>query len=158
MEDFPFIVLAPQIPEYTEERSAWADMRNAVIPLIRDVVSSREVDASRVYIMGTSLGGYGTWYYASSMNDVFAAAAPICGGGSTSIAKDLVNVPVWTFHGTEDDAVPYQGSVDLVNAVNEAGGNAKLTSFEGEGHGIWDQVYSDPAVYEWMLGYTKSAN
>ena len=155
VEDFPFIVLAPQLYEQTENRSAWPDKRIVLDPLIRDVVSSREVDASRVYIMGTSLGGYGTWYYAASMNDVFSAAVPICGGGSTSTAKDLVNVPIWAFHGTEDEAVPYQLSVDMVNAVNEAGGNAKLTSFEGMGHGGWDEVYHNPEVYEWMLSYHK---
>lgn len=155
VEDFPFIVLAPQLDEVTDDRLAWFERRFVLNPMIRDVVSSREVDEHHVYIMGTSLGGYGTWYYAGAMNDVFAAAVPICGGASTSTAKDLVNVPIWAFHGTEDEAVPYHLSVDMVNAVNDAGGSAKLTSFEGIGHGGWDEVYHDPAVYEWMLGYSK---
>ena len=155
VEDFPFIVLAPQLDGWSSQDTAWFEVRAPLEQLIRDVVSSREVDASRVYLMGTSLGGYGTWYYAGSMNDVFAAAAPICGGGSVSTAKDLVNVPIWAFHGTEDEAVPYHLSVDMVNAVNEAGGSAKLTSFEGMGHGGWDDVYHNPEVYEWMLGYHK---
>ncbi len=155
LEDFPFIVLGPQLHDTTERRSAWAEQEIVLDQLIRDVVSSREVDADRVYILGSSLGGYGTWYYAATMNDVFAAAVPICGGGSTDTAEDLVNVPIWAFHGVEDMTVLYSESVDMVNAVNEAGGNAILTSFEGEGHSAWDHVYNNPEVFSWLLGYTK---
>ena len=151
LESFPFITLTPNL----DDESGWIAYYKTLIDMIRDIASTPEVDESRVYLMGTSLGGYGTWLLASKYPDTFAAAVPICGGGSASLGEKLVTVPIWAFHGELDDAVPYKDSVDIVAAIKEAGGEAELTTFYGKGHGIWDQVYSDPAVYEWLLSHSK---
>ena len=158
LEDFPFIALTPNL----DDESGWSGYEKELMEMIRDVASTPEVDESRVYLMGTSLGGYGTWYLASKYPETFAAAVPICGGLEpisrvyfNKFITTLAAVPVWAFHGELDDAVPYQDSVDIVNALKDAGAEADLYTFVGKGHGIWNDVYSDPEVYAWMLSHTK---
>ena len=50
------------------------------------------------------MGGYGTWYTAMARPDLFAAIAPVCGGGMAWNA-DVLTMPVWAFHGTADNVV-----------------------------------------------------
>ena len=152
VSEYPFSTLTPNL----DDESGWISYYKTLISMITDIASTPEVDESRVYLMGTSLGGYGTWFLASKYPETFAAAVPICGGGEASLGAKLVDVPIWAFHGELDEAVPYEDSVNIVNAIKEAGGtDAKLTTFWGVGHGNWDQVYSDPEVYAWMLSHSK---
>ena len=57
------------------------------------------IDAKRVYVMGLSMGGYGTWDAVQRYPGRFAAAVPICGGGDAQGAKVMKNTPIWAFHG-----------------------------------------------------------
>jgi len=58
-----------------------------------------QVDPSRIYVMGLSMGGYGTWDAIQRKPDFFAAAVPICGGGDSSLAHKLTKLPIWAWHG-----------------------------------------------------------
>ena len=97
------------------------------------------------------MGGYGTWELAMSMPTYFAAIVPICGGGMYWNAAQLVNVPVWAFHGEKDDVVLCRESEVMVNAVNRFGGKAKLTLYPDCNHVSWNNVYESPEVFEWLL-------
>ncbi|MBQ7475174.1 MAG: S-layer homology domain-containing protein [Clostridia bacterium] len=152
IDDFPFVVLALHLKDVNDN---WTNHPKSVTTLIKEAVGWRGVDEKRVYLMGTSLGGEGTWFYAARTPELFAAAVPICGNGSLNDAKKLVDVPIWAHHGDLDDAMPYQNSVAMVDMINKAGGSAKLTTYYGEGHGIWSKVYSNPEVYEWLLSFRK---
>ena len=120
--------------------------------LVTEVTAYDSVDRSRVYLMGSSMGGYATWQLAMSMPTAFAAIVPICGGGMYWNAARLVNVPVRAFHGALDHTVLVEESVKMVDAVNKNGGNAKLTVYPNNGHDAWSDTYSNPEVYEWLLG------
>ena len=76
--DFPFIALSPQCPAGT----MWAAHYQTLKPLLDQVVTGYAVDEKRIYLTGNSMGGYGTWGMATAHPDLFAAIAPICGGGS----------------------------------------------------------------------------
>lgn len=43
----------------------------------------------------------------------------------------------------------------MVNAVNAAGGNAKLTIYEGIAHPSWVPVYCSPEVFAWLLSHRR---
>lgn len=146
LKEFPFITIAPQCCAKT-----WFDVFERLKRVISHVCNEPYADKERVYVMGTSLGGYGTWQVGISMPEFIAAAAPICGGGSPAMTSEMVNVPVWAFHGDKDDAVLLCESQNMVNFLNNAGGNAKLTVYEGMGHGIWPDVYAREDLYEWFL-------
>ncbi len=152
--DTPFIIVAPQC-KYGE---TWTERNYAevVILLIDMLKKDLRIDDQQIYITGLSLGGFGTWYLATRYKDVFAAAVPICGGGRTEWCRNLLNVPVWAFHGADDKVVPVENSERMVEAVNNFGGNAKLTIYPGAGHDSWSKTYSNPDVYKWMLEQKKS--
>jgi predicted peptidase len=101
------------------------------------------------------MGSYAAWQLGMSLPHVFAAMVPICGGGMYWNAERLKNVPVWAFHGADDTLVYPEESAKMVEAVNACGGNAVLTVYEGIGHTVWLDVYSDAAVFEWLLSHEK---
>jgi len=109
----------------------------------------------RVYLMGFSMGGYGTWQLAMSIPNMVAAIVPICGGGMYWNAGRLMNVPVWAFHGKEDALVYVEESEKMVRAVNKNGGKAKLTIYPECGHDSWSETYKNPEVFEWLLSKTN---
>ena len=119
--------------------------------LVKIAAESPEVDPERIYLMGTSMGGYGAWQLAMTMPEYFAALIPICGGGMRWNVSRLLQIPVWAFHGTKDPTIPMEESVLLVDELNRIGGDARLTRLEGVGHNCWDYVYAQKELFEWVL-------
>lgn len=144
--DFPFAVVAPLCTENT-----WFDLWERVMALVKYTSAAPWADSSRMYIMGASMGGYGTWQLGMSLPEYFAAMVPICGGGMFWNALRLVNVPVWAFHGGKDPVIPVAESRKMVDAVNAAGGNARLTIYPDNAHNAWSDTYSNPEVFQWLL-------
>ena len=126
-----------------------------IMALIDETVENYSIDQNRVYLTGLSMGGYGTWTIASSYPQRFAAIAPVCGGGQPYLARSLKNIPVWAFHGAMDSVVPLQQSQMMVDAVNRAGGNAKLTVYPEADHDSWTATYNNDELYEWLLSHSK---
>ena len=113
-------------------------------------------DRERVYVAGLSMGGYGTWSVLERYGDLFAAGVPICGWGNSAMGEELSRIPIWVYHGTDDTTVPYYCSLDMVNAIKNAGGRmVRLTSPEGVGHNAWDTALGTRETFLWMFGQTK---
>jgi len=90
-----------------------------------------------------SMGGYGTWDAIARFPDKFAAAAPLSGGGNLSSVNDIMDMPIWMYHGSGDGIVPDSGSIDMYNALNAAGGDPILSLIGGKGHSGWNEFYTD---------------
>jgi predicted peptidase len=154
-QQIPAIVVSPQCPA----NEWWTDAKHllALERLLDEVVTTYRVDEDRVYLTGISMGGYGTWALAGRQPARFAAAAPICGGGSAlPVARALRNLPIWAFHGDADPVVPVAESQRLVDAIGRAGGTvAKLTVYPGVGHDSWTRAYEDPALWEWLFAQRR---
>ncbi|MBQ3708600.1 MAG: phospholipase [Clostridia bacterium] len=158
------IVLAPQCPEdsqwvlvpwengnYSIEETPESPGLEALCLLIDECRDFYNVDDDRIYVTGLSMGGFGTWDLLSRHGARFAAGIPICGGGDPSYANLLKRIPIRTFHGSEDGAVPVAGTRAMFAAIRQAGGTLiDYTEFDGEGHGIWDKVYEDREVVDWL--------
>ena len=145
-DDFPFITIAPQCSSET-----WFDLFEQLKRLLIKTANESYTDPERIYGMGASMGGYGTWQIAMSMPEYFAAIAPICGGGMYWLAYRLVNVPAMAFHGALDDVVNPEESLKMVAAVNRNGGNAKVTIYPKNNHDAWSDTYRNPEVFKWLL-------
>ena len=152
LENFPFIVIAPQCPA----DSTWFDHFPALKSLYAEAATADFADPDRVYLMGLSMGGYGTWQLAMSCPEYTAAAVPICGGGMYWNAGRLKNVPIWAHHGDIDPTVYLTESENMVNAVNRTGGNARLTVYEGVAHPSWLKVYASQEVFDWLLSHKRA--
>lgn len=150
-QKFEFIIIAPQCPSGKLWSSEdWAGT------LLKDVEKKYRIDKSRIYLTGVSMGGGGTFDVAKLYPGTFAALAPLCAWASDTyqICK-LKNVPVWTFHGTEDHVVPISETEQKVKALRDCGGQVKYTRLKGEGHSI-HYVYNTDNEYrllEWMLSH-----
>ena len=151
-KQFPFVLVSPQCPAGFYWRG------NVIIGLIDQIVENYSIDTSRIYMTGKSMGGYGTWQIAHEYPERFAAIAPIAGGGlfvSPYFMERLKGLPVWAFHDKRDDLVPYQESVRMVEGVNVAGGNAKLTTYDQGTHDAWTEAYNNDELYDWFLKHSK---
>lgn len=140
------LTLSPQCPE----GFVWNNLTLAVRELIDVIVEENNVDRSAITITGCSMGSFGTWEMLCAYPTLFAAAAPICGGGLSWRARAIKDIPLRVFHGGADSVVPLVYSELMVNAVNAAGGNASLTVFPGVDHNSWIQAYRDTDVIEWL--------
>jgi predicted peptidase len=148
-EDFPCIVVSPQCPR--QESWPQPGQQAMLLALLDHVEQQFKGDRDRVYLTGLSMGGYGAWRLAADHPERFAALVPICGGGKLEDAARLKGMPIWVFHGTEDKAVPFQRSVEMVDAIKAAGNTTiRFTSLENIGHNCWEAAYATPEVYQWL--------
>jgi predicted peptidase len=166
-EKYPCFLIAPQCPgpqkwvevdwgaaTHTQPKEP-GDAGRQVLELIEKSLKELPVDPKRVYLTGLSMGGYGTWDLAARKPDWFAAVAPVCGGADEATAPKIKNLPTWVFHGAKDTAVKPERSRNMVAALKKAGGSPKYTEYPTVGHNSWDNAYSDPAFYEWLLAQKK---
>ena len=113
------------------------------------------------------MGGYGTWLWAGTNPEHFAAVAPSAGGigpgGPVDVspdwehwAKNLTKVQLWTFHGADDQVVPAERSERMVAAIKKHGGKkAKLTIYPGVKHNSTQQTHTDPELYKWLFSHSR---
>ena len=170
--DFPFVIVSPQCPQDT----MWTEKFDALDALLQEVEENYAIAPDRVYLTGLSMGGYGSWHMAALYPKRFAAVVPICGGAIPMVGfpdriRVIKDVPVWAFHGAEDQVVPLEESQKLVDfatemwflypltfplvgaiiRLKEVGGNVRLTIYPEAGHDAWTQAYANPELYEWLL-------
>lgn len=171
--DFPAVVVIPQAPDDTE----WTDPADADMAMAALEKSVKEFhgDRKRLYLTGLSMGGYGSWQLAVDHPDTFAAAAIICGGVTalsderalyvhgvpqgddpfTWVAKKIGKLPVWIFHGGDDNVVPTEQSRKMNAALVKRGAEVKYSEFPGVNHGSWEKAYATPDLWDWMFSHTR---
>jgi predicted peptidase len=164
---YPAYVLMPQCPK--DRRWCEVDWKlNAhnfpenpseplrlVKELIDVMLESAGVDETRVYITGLSMGGFGTWDAIARYDNLFAAAAPICGGADLKTAEKLSRFPIWTFHGDKDQSVNVSRTREMVAALKALGSTIQYTEYPGVPHDSWTETYKNPELYAWLFAQQK---
>jgi predicted peptidase len=153
---WPCIVMLPQKPVMKDQ---WEKYDAAVMAMLEETKKAYSVDSDRIALTGLSQGGHGTWSIGSAHADVWCAAAAICGyadghGGGMSaeqIAGKMKGVPMWIFHGENDDVVPPEESRKVAAAMTAAGAEVKLTLYPKTNHGSWDKAYNEPGLPEFLM-------
>jgi predicted peptidase len=148
-EKFPFIVVSPMTPKHGWEPGQ-------VIQLLDELLDKNtrrwNIDPTRIYLTGFSMGGFGTFRTAAAYPDRFAAVVPVAGGGDVAHAGRLKHLPLWAFHGDADDVVPVKGSQDMIDTIQAEGGrDCRLTVYPNAGHGILPSVYRNKELYHWLF-------
>jgi predicted peptidase len=167
---WPCFVVAPQLlgdqrwvnAPSTDSSYKLAPRPNPSLALAVEIVLSLrerypQIDGSRIYVEGISIGAFGTWEAAERWPQLFAAAIPMAGAGDPSAAAALRQVPVWAFQGGSDGNPPAEASRLMVQAVREEGGTACYTEYPGAGHDIWntERPLNDPKVLAWLFAQRK---
>ena len=119
------------------------------------VNKNNQVDMDRIYIMGLSMGGYGTWDAIQRRPDFFAAAVPICGGGDKTMGNTLSTIPIWSWHGRRDNVISVSRSRDMDIAIKNEGGSPKYTEVGERGHDVWEDVWNSMELWNWLYAQSK---
>ncbi|MDN3707032.1 prolyl oligopeptidase family serine peptidase [Myroides ceti] len=149
--EIPAIVVAPQLPS-----GPWIPEK--VNEVLEYVMAHYEVDPTRIYVAGMSLGSYGTMSFLGQYPDKIAAAVSICGGGEIKDACNLSTIPIAVYHGDKDFIVPVSESRKIVNAIKKCNKDAPVDFhiLKGENHGTIENLFRKKDIYDWMFKHKKS--
>lgn len=142
------------------------------------------VDPSRIYVSGWSAGAGLSLAHAVFHGDRVAALAPIAAGVRLTNATlfpsgfcDIEDVPVWAFHGDQDDTITVDVSIDNHNSLINTcvpPVTPKLTIYQNVGHFVHHDTYElrlleggsagisgnpmydlyDEPIFEWLLSHS----
>lgn len=149
--DINALIIAPQNPG-----GPWnAQKVNNVIDWVQERYA---MDINRIYVIGMSMGGYGTFQYVGTYPDRVAAAMAFCGGSNLRDHCGLNKVPLWIIHGTADRAVGVGESQKVVNAMKACGKTDLLLfdKFPGINHSQLAKMFYIPETYEWLFSHNKA--
>jgi predicted esterase len=150
---YPAFLFVPQCPL----QMSWGGIEglpavdSLVVETIHALGQEFKLEENRRYLAGNSLGGYGVWHLIGTCPELFAAAMPISGGGDPKLAQNIVDVPLWAFHGAKDRNVPVSGSRDMIKAIKQAGGTPRYTEYSSQAHHIGQQVATTPGLLDWLF-------
>lgn len=98
------------------------------------------IDGDRIFLMGHSMGGAGTYYLGGKYNDIWAGLAPIAGAGgiADSVAAERYKaIPILIMHGNKDSIVSVMTSRRAVLALQAVGAPHVYLEFPGMDHEFW---------------------
>jgi pimeloyl-ACP methyl ester carboxylesterase len=102
--------------------------------VIKAVARDYKIDASRVYLTGHSMGGFGAWLVAAQKPEVFAAIASVSGGppaqgeALAALLQKIKELPALVAFGARDGIVPPERSREMAAAAQKGG--IKVTNLE----------------------------
>ena len=159
------IIIVPQCPEeeqwvntpweqgsYDSDAVGESSAIKEALSILDQVCQEDSVNLDRIYVVGLSMGGYGTWNLLMNHSDIFASGMPICGGADPSKAEIVKDIPIYTFHGDKDSVVPVAGTREMVAAIRDAGGE-KITYEEvpDVDHNVWSYAASRGDILRLMF-------
>jgi len=130
------------------------DAEKDVMDVLAEVRRAYNIDTDRIYLTGHSMGGFGTWSVAMDHPDVFAALAPISGGGNPLSMSKIAHIPELIVHGDNDPTVPVERSRVMVAMGRKLGAEIKYIEVPGGDHGSV-VAPSFTAVFEWFDSHKR---
>ena len=170
---YPAIVVFPQcmagMSWHNAESSSTGDDKtwnfpnrhkpNKHLQLVEDLLDHLnklyKIDKDKMYVGGLSMGGMGTFELVSRNPRLFAAAFPICGGANTNVARRLRRTSWWIFHGSDDQVVAPEYSIQIYEALERKNADARISIYEGVGHDSWTDAFAEPGLMRWLFSKSK---
>ena len=145
------MVIAPQNPS-----GSWKPER--LNNILNWVLENYRADPDSVYVIGMSLGGYGTMDFVGTYPEKIAAAIALCGGTTLKDVQGMGKFPFWILHGTADEAVNIRESKKVVEALKQAGNDSLLRYdwLPGANHGRLARICYMKQAYEWLLSHSRA--
>jgi predicted esterase len=102
-----------------------------VLALVR---KDYKIDNQRIYLMGHSMGGIGTWTLGAKYPSIWAALGPISGVADPRTVEVMRNIPEVVVHGDADTTVPVGGSRAMVAEMKKLGVDVNYIEVPGGSH------------------------
>lgn len=161
-EKFPCFVLAPQFPSrsvsYVPRQGLSVNVPvplpplHAAIELTEKLIAELDVEKSRVYVMGFSMGGSATWSALALRPRMFAAAVTVAGMPDPRTAARIADIPVWMIHGNRDDENPFDGDSLMYKALLNLGARrVRFWVFDGMRHEVPARVFASESLPQWLF-------
>ena len=147
--DLPMILLTPSLPG----SGTWQP--DELIAAIDKVSAEISVDQDRVYLIGYSRGGNGSWKLGAAHSDRFAVVAPIAGRGIHSVCR-IKPAKVRIFHGSADPVVPVESSQSMTNNLEGCDADVELTVYPDVGHNAQGPTFKNPKFWAWLLAQSRN--
>ena len=149
-------ILLPQAP-FGSNRGY--DTTQNYIKSVKKLIDELPVDfdRKRIYIAGTSFGGFCVWHLAYLYPDYFAAAVSVMGGLSFDNnfekydVKRLAQTPIWAAHSSDDTNVKTDSDDHYVAELEKLGADVKYTRWNKYGHSMYRKFYKTEKWAEWCL-------
>jgi predicted peptidase len=162
---FPCYVLVPQTDrgwirydfsqQPAKELPGFGDGARLALQIVDRLRHEFAIDKRRIYVMGQSMGGAGTWNMITNRPQFFAAAVICCGGVSPDDGTGSIDTPLWNFHGDSDQTVPVSSARDRVAARRTAGGHPLYTEYAGVDHNVWEWAFTEPELVKWVFSQRR---
>ena len=141
-------------PQCPADQKGWNTLADKIESLIGHTCDTFGLNKSRVSLTGHSMGGTGTWSIALAKSYLFYKVAPMSGSvklEERNIAT-LSRLRIWAVVGDADTIVDPQSSIDMVEALQAADGDARLTALEGADHfAVPSLAYLGSGVINWLI-------
>ncbi len=136
-------------------RSHWSpDALNKAVDHV--LSTNRDVDEDRIYSIGYSMGGLGTWNWGRHSPKRLAAIVPVAFIANQEDLKDMVNLPIWAMAGTADRR--RAGSIPAAEkALKELGSTVvRTTIFKGANHGqTASKAWAQEGLLDWLFAQSR---
>ena len=134
-----------------------SDSGAATLELIEETIATLNIDPNRIYLVGLSMGGFGTWEFTARKPNLFAAAIPMAGYSDPSKIEIIKHIPFWIFHGEIDKWNPVEGSRTMYSLLTQENADVTYTEYKNTGHGdAFKKAFSEPALIPWLFSKTKT--
>ena len=126
-----------------------------VLEVLRRMRAMYNVDESRIYLMGHSMGAIGTWWLGSKYHDTWAALVAFSGVGAATLADNMKGLPHFIVHGDNDNTVNVSGSRNMVAALKKLNADVTYTEVPGGSHTDVIVPYL-PQAFAFMASHRKA--
>lgn len=120
-----------------------------IMALLREIIKQRQIDTSRVYLMGASSGALAMYATTAANPDTFAAVAGVCGVFPKNAIDTLKQTPTLIFNAQKDKVIPIKLMRERAKALEDAGGKVKFIEIP-RGHGGYRDLETYTLLFDWF--------
>ena len=147
------IMLVPQCPK---DKSWLGPTQDALVQLLQSYVDRGAADAAKVYILGGSMGGTGTWNMISAHPGLFAAAMPVAGNPTGLDAAAVAQTPLYTVMGTADNIMKIPAVQDFLQLMDAYDADYRFDTEDGWTHEDTCKKSYTANRLNWLFAHTRS--
>lgn len=149
-------VIAPRLSHMQNPKGANLDR---VFKLLDAMAEEFPIDTDRVYVLGHSMGGFGTWTAVTQDPNRFAAAIASAGwiGPWVDVTR-IKDLPMWAFQGAKDKEIQVSMGNATFGRMEQLGHNLKFTEMANRGHNVSQAAFKYTGDSPVEGGVTKYAS